>query len=137
LFFCFSVFYVCALTEARKAMEWGTSDFEATQTQRPEFLGLPVHSVVNGKIVKYFDSEARLRKLAYSCFIIGAFILLVLACVSGIFGLQYYINSDVDDDNNKNSGNTAVSIFSAIQIVLLNYFYTDTAIWLNNNENHR
>ncbi len=63
--------------------------------------------------------------------------LLVVACVSGIFGLQYYINSDVNDDSNKSSGNTAVSIFSAIQIVVLNMVYSDMAISLNDNENHR
>lgn len=123
--------------EARKAMEWGTSDFEETQSQRPEFKGVPTHSVIDGKLVKFFDSRSKARKLWYSYFIIGLMMLLVISCVSGIFGLQYYINSDVNDDANKSTGNTAVSIFSAIQIVVLNAYYSDLAIGLNDNENHR
>jgi hypothetical protein len=123
--------------EAKKAMEWGQSDFEETQAQRPEFKGLPIASVVDGKQIKYFDSQQKVRKLMWSFFVIASMILLVLVCVSGIFGLQFYINSDVDDDGNKSSGNTAVSIFSAIQIVVLNGIYQNMAINLNDNENHR
>lgn len=123
--------------EARKSMEWGQSDFEETQSQRPEFKGLPTPSVVDGKMIKFFDSQAKNRKQAWSFFVISMMILLVIVCVSGIFGLQFYINSDVDDDSNKSSGNTAVSIFSAIQIVVLNSIYQDMAIGLTDNENHR
>ncbi len=123
--------------EARKAMEWGMSDFEQQQSQRPEFKGLPIRSVIDGKLIKYFDSRTKARKLWYSYFVIGLMMVLVIACVSGIFGLQYYINSEVNDDNNKSTGNSAVSIFSAIQIVVLNSYYTDLAIKLNDNENHR
>ena len=77
--------------EARKSMEWGTSGFEEEENDRPEFYGMhnkEIHSIVNGRLEKYYPSAERAKKVRYSNFIVAMMILLVVICVSGIFGLQ-------------------------------------------------
>jgi hypothetical protein len=69
---------------------------------------------------------------------ISLMMMLVVACVSGIFGLQWYIkNTKVCNASEQSGGNTGVSILSAIQIVVLNSVYSDMAIKLTDQENHR
>lgn len=123
--------------EAKKAMEWGMSNFEDVESERPEFYGTEMRSIIDGKTTKYFEPSIKLNKLLYSYVIIGSMMLLVLACVSLIFFLQYIINDEINDDSNKSSGNTGVSILSAIQIIVLNSIYSDMAIKLTDQENHR
>jgi hypothetical protein len=124
-------------TESRKAMEWGMSNFEQIEAERPEFEGDPTYSYIDGKPMKYFSPDQKIRRLLHSGCVIAGMIFLVICCVSAIFGLQYYITSDVDDDSNKSSGNTGVSILSAVQILVLNYIYSGMAINMTDNENHR
>ena len=50
--------------EARKAMEWGQSSFEDSQTERPEFQGESSRSVINGEDVKFFPSEKKRSKVS-------------------------------------------------------------------------
>jgi hypothetical protein len=64
-------------------------------------------------------------------------ILLVVGCVSVIFVLQYYIDNDVANAEEQQTGQTFASILNAIQIQLLNYYYNKLAVWLTNRENHR
>eukprot|EP01031_Cornospumella_fuschlensis_P028338 gene28338-34214_t len=123
--------------EARRAMEWGTSNFEAVETERPEFQGEERFSYIDGKPMKYYPPADKAKKVMYSCLVIFGMILLVLCCVSVIFYLQYLVNENVDDDSNKSSGNTAVSLASAIQIMILNSIYSGIAITLTDGENHR
>lgn len=125
--------------EARKAMEWGMSNFEDVEAERPEFEGADAFSFIDGKPIKYFSPAEKVKKYTHSAMVIGGMILLVLCCVSGIFYLQYYVNDQAlaDDDANKSSGNTGVSILSAVQILVLNSIYSGMAITLTDEENHR
>jgi uncharacterized membrane protein YhaH (DUF805 family) len=94
-------------------------------------------SVVNGEQVKYFDPDVKSRRVAYSMMVIFGMIVLVLVCVSFVFYLQFLVNSDAVSPAIAPYGNAAVSILNAVQIILLNMFYTGLAINLNNQENHR
>lgn len=87
--------------------------------------------------MKYFPPADKAKKVMYSCCVIFGMICLVMGCVSVIFYLQYLVNENVDDDSNKSSGNTAVSLASAIQIMILNSIYSGIAISLTDGENHR
>ena len=40
--------------ECYKSMEWGTSEFEAIERERPDFIGDPMPSMINGKTTKFF-----------------------------------------------------------------------------------
>lgn len=123
--------------ESRRAMEWGMSNFEEVETERPEFHGEEVFSYINGQPMKYFPPAEQAKKFTRSLLVISGMIALVIAFVSGIFALQWYINSDLDDDGSKSAGNTGVSIASAVQILALNYIYSGMAISLTDAENHR
>ncbi len=123
--------------QTTRAMEWGTTMFEEEETDRPEFKGEEMRSIVNGKKVKYFAPAEKLRRVLYSYFIIGLMMLLVVGCVSAIFGLQWYINTKVRNDADKNDGNTGVSVLAAVQIIVLNLVYNNIAIDLTDQENHR
>lgn len=107
------------------------------ESERPEFQGEDRFSYIDGKPMKYYPPADKAKKVMHSCFVILGMILLVIGCVSVIFYLQYRVNSDVDDDSNKASGNTAVSLASAIQIMILNSVYSGMAIKLTDGENHR
>jgi hypothetical protein len=143
-FFCIAVSFWSQLmieywkrTEATKAMEWGMSNFEKEEVERPEFeIDEIKASLINGKPMKYFDEQKKFQKVLYSSCVIAGMIFLVLTCVSGIFVLQYYFNSQ-KNANEKSDGNTATSILSAIQITILAMVYNDLAIKLTDQENHR
>jgi hypothetical protein len=92
---------------------------------------------VNGKIEKYFSPLIKSQRAIYSIAVIAGMILLVLACVSFIFYMQYYVNSGAVSASIAPIGNAGVSILSAVQIVLLNMYYNGLATDLNNYENHR
>lgn len=122
--------------ESRKAMEWGMSNFESVEAERPEFSGEITESIIDGKKIKFFDPKKKFWLIFYSTSVIVAMMIGVIGCVSVIFYLQYYFNSSKNADE-KNDGNTFVSILSAVQIIILNYLYQDRAIDLTNMENHR
>ena len=75
--------------------------------------------------------------MLHSISVIAAMIMLVLCCVSVIFYLQYYMNSDQVSASVAPIGNAGVSILAALQIVLLNMYYSGLATDLNDKENHR
>lgn len=119
-------------------MEWGQTEFEEEEDERPEFEQTSMRpSLIDGKLEKYFNPDVKLRRVLYSNLVITGMITLVLACVSMIFYLQYYVNSDKVSASVAPIGNTAVSILSAVQIIALNMYYSGLATDLNNRENHR
>jgi hypothetical protein len=119
-----------------KAMEWGTSEFESIERERPDFIGELQPSVVNGKMAKFFPpTEAKKRK-NYSSFIIGLMILLVLGCVSFIFFLQVIVTRS-SNVTIQTFGSLFTSVLNAIQIQVLNIVYEKVAITLTKNENYR
>jgi hypothetical protein len=122
----------------RLAMEWGQTEFEETEDERPEFEQSSMRpSLVDGKLEKYFNPAVKLRRVLYSTLVIAGMICLVLACVSVIFYLQYYVNSGHVSTSIAPIGNAGVSILSAVQIIALNMYYSGLATDLNNRENHR
>ena len=119
-------------------MEWGQTEFEESEDERPEFEQTSMRpSLVNGTIEKYFNPAIKAQRVLYSNFVIAGMIMVVLCCVSFIFYMQYYVNSDQVSASIAPIGNAAVSILSAVQIILLNMYYSDLATSLNDNENHR
>lgn len=119
-------------------MEWGQTEFEEEEDERPEFEQTSMRpSLIDGKLEKYFNPVIKTQRVLYSYAVIAGMIAFVLCCVSFIFYLQYYVNSDKVSDGVAPVGNAAVAILSAVQIVLLNMYYSDLATSLNDNENHR
>lgn len=94
-------------------------------------------SLVDGHMRKYFSPFIKSERVTYSLAVVAFMILVVLCCVSLIFYLQYLVNSDAVPASMAPLGNAAVSILSAVQIILLNMYYSGLATDLNNQENHR
>ena len=85
----------------------------------------------------YWDApEVMFKKQLYSYFIISLAMLGVIAFVSMIFYLQFIVNSRTSADSKSYLG-SVVTILSAVQIIVLEHFYTGLAISLNDQENHR
>lgn len=118
-------------------LEWGTSDFEQEERERPEFKADFVDSVVNGEPVKYFPPEKKFRLQIISYGIICPAILFVIGIVSVIFYTQIVITEDVKNPNNASNYSLLTSIANALQIQVLNYLYSTLAVKLTNQENHR
>jgi hypothetical protein len=120
-----------------KAMEWGQTEFEEEEDERPEFEQTDmVASLVDGSQVKYFSPMERTRRIRWSIFVISCMLLLVIVVVSLIFYLQFLVNSSLTGTL-LTICNASVSVAQAVSIVVLNTIYSNLAEDLNNNENHR
>jgi Calcium-activated chloride channel len=73
----------------------------------------------------------------YSYTIITGMVLLVIAVVSTIFYVQWYMTYKVSDPNTQKQGNNVASVASAIQIIVLGNMYDGLARSLTDGENHR
>ena len=122
--------------ECYKSMEWGTSEFEAIERERPDFVGDPMPSMINGKTAKFFPPEIASKRKRYSSFIISLMILLVIGCVSFIFFLQVLFTRSRNPIV-QGLGSTFASVLNAIQIQVLNIIYEKIAVSLTQNENYR
>mmetsp|Transcript_32767 Transcript_32767/g.47312 ORF Transcript_32767/g.47312 Transcript_32767/m.47312 type:complete len:789 (-) Transcript_32767:186-2552(-) len=118
------------------AMECGMSDFEEVQKERPEHQGANMKSPIDGSDIKFTNPSEIFRRQLYSFFVISLAMIVVIACVSLIFYLQYVVRTKTPESSQSYAG-LGVSILSAVQIIVLGYYYNDLAIYLNDNENHR
>ena len=119
--------------EARRAMEWGMTDFETClQPTRHEYEGIPGKSYINGKSFLYVSPTTKFRLVCISNIIVMLMMLGVIGCVSIIFYLQYIVS-----EYSNGSGSSVVSVLSAIQVIVLNYLYEKKSTELTDMENHR
>ncbi|KAJ1396497.1 calcium-activated chloride channel-domain-containing protein [Ochromonadaceae sp. CCMP2298] len=124
-------------TQNVKAMEWGQTEFEEEEDERPEFEQTKmVPSLISGQQSKYFSPVIRGERQMWSLFVVCCMVMMVLLVVSMIFYLQYLVNNDFTGTL-LTLGNGLVSVLQAVSIVVLNTFYSNMAVDLNNNENHR
>lgn len=118
-------------------MEWGTTEFEEEEEDRPDFQGDKVRSVVNGKYQKYFPPGKRSMLVLFSTCVVTPAILVVIGIVGVVFYTQVVIANDVRNPSTQSGASTAVSIVNAVQIQVLNYLYSSLADYLTRRENHR
>ena len=119
--------------ESGIAMEWGMSDFESQELDRPEFIGNLQLSYIDGsKHLYYSPFEAR-NRLAESYSVVGVFIMLVVASVVAIYLLRY----ELLFTSVAGSASAIASILNTIVIMLFNYAYSEVALKLTVAENHR
>jgi anoctamin-10/anoctamin-7 len=121
--------------EKRYALRWGMIGFEAQEQNRPAFVGEKRLSSVNGKPTLYFPVlERSLRSLKTS-----GVIMVSIICVIGVIALIFLIQIAMSDIviNGTQVGGIVGSILLAVQIQVLNYYYGELALKLNDYENHR
>jgi hypothetical protein len=118
-------------------LEWGMSDYEQEERERPEFTAELVDSVVNGEREKYFPPDVKFKLQIISVGIITPAIIFVIGVVSIIFYIQVVITEDVKNPADQGNYSLLTSIANALQIQILNYLYTSLAVGLTQKENHR
>ena len=121
--------------ESRISMEWGMSEFEETEQDRPAFVGKKIASPVTGKKEVYFSRFTRFYRSFQSSAVIVTFLTLVIGIVALIFFIRISMNNFYINGNAV--GPIIASVLLSIQIQVMNEVYSGLAIRLNDYENHR
>jgi len=122
--------------QATLAMEWGMTEFEEEQLDRPEFHGTLITSYVDGKPTLYFPKKSRDKRVACSQFTVWVLILVVVISVAFIFIFKNILKrSSVTFFQEYYS--TIASLLNSIQIGIFNKIYGWVSVNLNDRENHR
>mmetsp|Transcript_2675 Transcript_2675/g.4513 ORF Transcript_2675/g.4513 Transcript_2675/m.4513 type:complete len:767 (+) Transcript_2675:110-2410(+) len=122
--------------QATLAMEWGMTEFEEEQLDRPEFHGTLITSYVDGKPTLYFPKKSRDKRVACSQFTVWVLILVVVISVAFIFIFKNILKrSSVTFFQEYYS--TIASLLNSIQIGIFNKIYGWVSVKLNDRENHR
>jgi hypothetical protein len=127
--------------QSRKCMEWGMSDFESLEQNRPLFDGDWIKSPIDGKDIKYFSSSKKAYIQTKVQFYMTIALTVVMMCVTGVFYFQYWINIAENKQylslNGTFYGNNIVGVISALNISILNFVYQFFANRWNDEENHQ
>lgn len=118
--------------ETKSALMWGTTDFEASETQRPEFEGIVIRSFVDGKLTLYYPIDSQERRFRFSTTVIATLILMVIGAVAGIYVMKFVLTEPLGSN-----ASTLASIANTVQINFFNYVYSNVARLLVENENLR
>lgn len=119
--------------ESRVALHWGMTKFEDAEPDRPEYIGKPMKSYIDGSDILYFPPKEAKTRLSQSVLIILAFGGSVCAVVAGI----YAIRTTLSAGDTATFASTIASVLNAIQIQIFNYIYARVSVQLNDAENHR
>lgn len=103
-------------TEVTKAMEWGQTEFEEEETERPDFEGEYELSHIDGQRRRYFPTEERGKREQYSMAVISGMILLVISLVGTIFYIKFAMVVQSDDPTANEMGAFVASMANAVQI---------------------
>jgi len=118
--------------EAYSSMQWGMSEFEAEEPERPEFKGHPIKSYITGKDMLYYPPEEKNDNLCVSASVVLSYMLLVLGVVVSIYIMRFSIQGDVGV-----WASLMASVLNTIQIVIFNFIYRSVVQQLTDHENPR
>jgi len=118
--------------EKRQAYEWGMTDFEVNERDRPDYRGTVIKSFVTGEMVRYYPSSKRYKYTTQSYIVVFLLICLVVGAVVGIYVMRYQLEL-----RNFPQAQTLCSVVNALQIQLLNALYGFLANEMSERENHR
>lgn len=126
---------------AHKCMDWGTSNFTQIVQLRPQFKGETIPSPINGHPTRYFSPREKIKRVAFSWFIISLLILVVFALVAAIFYLRWDFTKGYDASaltvHNIKIGSMIAAFANVVQITVMTKIYNIVSIYLNDQENHR
>jgi len=120
--------------EARTALEWGMSDFEANEQVRPEYLGQLKPSYINGEMILQYPTSKFIRRAVISKTVVASFCSLIIGIVACIYVLRFQLERHGDG---RYYASAVASILNSIQIVVLNMIYRRVVYYLTTKENHR
>ncbi|RHY91348.1 hypothetical protein DYB35_013460 [Aphanomyces astaci] len=125
---------------ASLAFHWGTTNFQATEQPRPQFVGRLVPSPITGRPILSFDKREKFNRMCWSWLLLLGLIGLVAGLVSMNFYLQNYLieakyavrvgSWDVL------IGGPVANLANVAQIALMFQIYDSVCVQLNEIENH-
>ena len=118
--------------EATTAMQWGMSNFEQHEPDRPEYRGDLIKSYIDGSEMLYYPSDQVKTKIIKSEIVIASFILMVIGVVASIYALRFSLETSIGSN-----ASLVASILNTVQITVINTIYQIIAVALTNAENHR
>jgi len=118
-------------------MRWGMVGYEEEEQDRPQFEGEPIKSAVNGRPALYFSKIERTRRNILSNLAISVLVLIVIGVIAVIFTIRIAIQQTGFAIAGVEMASIIASILIALQIQILNFYFGEIALKLNNNENHR
>ena len=114
------------------ALTWGMVGFEEDEPDQPAFQSVLERSLIDGKLRPYFSPAEHRRRVRFGFVCIFVLILLVIASVVAVFEARGILDSTLGI-----YGQYVMSVFSSVQIYVLNYLYHDVATKLTDYENHQ
>ena len=116
-----------------QAMKWGMIGFEQSEPMRPEFYGVPMFSVVDGKRVIFFPENIATSRMQKSAVVVVSFVSFVVGVVASIYVLKFQLTSMFGSS----FAGIVAGVANTVQITLLNWAYQQIAIKMTDNENRR
>lgn len=150
LFALFMAFWASFMLEFWKrqqsflALKWGTSNFEAKETLRPEFK--PTHylpSQITGKAEAFYSPRTFQVKVTMGLIVIFFCVMLVVAVIGAVFVFKVFVTLD-DPVTGKpytgiseTNGTYLALVINAVAIQVMGLLYKSVAKALNDWENHK
>ena len=104
-------------------LEWGTSDFESNELDRPEYFGESMKSYIDGSDIIWFPPEQSRRSDRNSRHIVMAFLTLICGVVACIYVLKFQLSQPIGS-----YASLVASVINTVQITIFNLIYR-VMIW--------
>ena len=119
--------------EQYTALAWGMTNFEATETERPEYKGEEQNSYIDGSKMIFFAPSKAAHRSQTAILLISLFSFLVLACVIGVFIIRALLYKT----SVGSYSSFVASLLNSFTITVFNFLYSHVSTKLTNFENHR
>jgi anoctamin-7 len=99
-------------------LEWGTSDFEENEMDRPEYYGDNMKSFIDGSDITWYPPEKSRNSSRISRSILFAFMSLVCGVVAAIYVLKFQLSQPIGS-----YASLVASLLNTVQITIFNIIY--------------
>jgi len=115
------------------SLSWGMTNFEATETERPEYIGEEQNSYIDGSKMIFFSPAKAAARKDTAVGLISLFSLLVLACVAAVFVIRAVLYRTAVGSYSS----FVASLINSFTITVFNFLYSLISTKLTDFENHR
>ena len=119
--------------EQYTALAWGMTNFEATETERPEYEGEEQNSYIDGSPMIFVPPARSARHHRFATGVIVFFSFIVLACVAAVFIIRALLYKTAIGS----LSSFVASLINSFTITVFNFLYSHVSTKLSNFENHR
>mmetsp|Transcript_15579 Transcript_15579/g.21347 ORF Transcript_15579/g.21347 Transcript_15579/m.21347 type:complete len:123 (+) Transcript_15579:56-424(+) len=103
---------------ATVAMAWGTSHFEEHEMDRPQFIGEPKKSFIDGSDMIWSSPKDRYARRVFSRRSLAGLLSLICGVVASIYVLKFELSAPIGS-----YASVVASVINTMQITLFNMLY--------------